>query len=161
EIDLSRGDLLVSPGFEPSVSERFLAMAVWLDAAPLRLHQMYLVKHCGRQIKARATRIRHRVNINDFSKHPAERLEMNEIGLVDFKTSGPFVFDSYEVNHPTGSFILIDPLSNTTVGAAMIQTEVSEPASREAVGVRREDWPQGRVTLEQRSRRHRHWPAVI
>jgi len=161
EIDLSRGDLLVSPEQEPTVSERFTAKTVWMHGEPLRLNQAYLVKHCGRQIKARATRVHHRVNINDFTEHPADQLEMNEIGLVEFKVSSPLVFDSYAENHATGSFILIDPLSNATVGAAMIQTETSELDGGDAATVRFEGWPQGKVSAEQRSARHRHLPAVI
>ena len=60
EIDLSRGDMLVSLGSGPQVSKRFAAMVVWLNAEPMRLNQAYLVKHAGRQVKAKATRIRFR-----------------------------------------------------------------------------------------------------
>src|SRR5260221_1872770 len=65
EIDLSRGDLLVSLDSAPHVSDRFAATVVWLQAQPLRLHQTYLVKHVGRQVKGKATKIRYRVDIND------------------------------------------------------------------------------------------------
>jgi sulfate adenylyltransferase subunit 1 (EFTu-like GTPase family) len=74
EIDLSRGDLLVSPGHEPAVSERFTARTVWMHAEPLSFNQTYLVKHCGRQIRARALRIHHRIDINDFTPHAADQL---------------------------------------------------------------------------------------
>jgi sulfate adenylyltransferase large subunit len=161
EIDLSRGDLLVSPEHQPTVAGRFTAKTVWMHAQPLRLDQTYLLKHCGRQFRARATRVHHCVNIDDFTQRPADQLQMNEIGLVEFKASSPLVFDPYEDDRATGSFILIDPLSNATVGAAMIQTEISEPESRDAATVRGADGLQGKVTLEQRRKRHLHWPAVI
>jgi sulfate adenylyltransferase subunit 1 len=161
EIDLSRGDLLVSPEYEPSVSERFTARTVWMHAQPLGLNQTYLVKHCGRQIRARALRIHHRVNINDFTQHPADQLEMNEIGLVEFKASSPLILDSYEENHLTGSFILIDPLSNATVGAAMIHKVTVDPEiSGESIPAP-EHLPQRNVSMDERSKRHQHLPAVI
>ena len=161
EIDLSRGDLLVAPGYEPAVAERFLARTVWMHGQPLVLHQTYLVKHCGRQIRASAVRIHHRVNINDFTEHPADQLEMNEIGLVEFKTSSPLVLDSYEENRLTGSFILIDPLSNATMGAAMIHNVTVDPeVGGESTSVP-EHLSRSNVSMDERSKRYQHLPAVI
>jgi sulfate adenylyltransferase large subunit len=161
EIDLSRGDLLVSPGHEPAVSERFTARTVWMHAEPLSFNQTYLVKHCGRQIRARALRIHHRIDINDFTPHAAHQLEMNEIGLVEFQASSPLVLDSYEENRLTGSFILIDPLSNATVGAAMIYKVTVDPEiGGEATAVPGH-LSGSHVGVDERSKRHQHLPAVI
>ena len=162
EIDLSRGALLVSPDSRPYESDRFAATVVWLHAQPLRLGQTYLVKHCGREVKGWATRIRGRMNVDDLTEHPAEQLEMNDIASVDFDTTSPLFFDAYERNRATGSFILIDPLSNATVGAAMIRAEIvrpqsgppsQQPASR---GAALHD-----VTERERRVRYRHFPAVF
>src|SRR6202171_4259589 len=121
EIDLSRGDMLVSPDAVPEVSNRFVATVVWLHAERLELNRVYLAKHGGRQVKARARRIRFRVDVNTFGEQPATQLEMNSIASVEFETASPLLFDAYHSNRTTGSFILIDPMSNGTVGAGMIQ----------------------------------------
>jgi sulfate adenylyltransferase large subunit len=162
EIDLSRGDLLVSPGSEPRISTRFSAMVVWLHSAALELNRSYLAKHAGRQLKIQATEIRHRVDINQLTEHPASHLEMNEIALVDFETSQPLYFDSYQQNRTTGSLILIDPVSNATIGAVMIREEIASSAESEYP----EDeilplHAKGKVTLEDRIQRHGHSPAIF
>jgi sulfate adenylyltransferase subunit 1 len=161
EIDLSRGDTLVSPDAQPSASKRFLAMVVWLHATPLELNRLYVAKHAGRHVKAKATRIRFRVNINTFDEHPASQLEMNEIAAVEFETSQPLFFDSYARNRTTGSLILIDRLTNATVGAVMIREDLSsEPESRgAAAGI--SDAQNGKVTLEHRIQHHGYRPAIF
>jgi sulfate adenylyltransferase subunit 1 len=162
EIDLSRGEMLVSPTEPPRVSRRFAAMVVWLNAEPLKLNQSYLVKHAGRQIKAKAARIRFRVDVNNLTEHATEELEMNGIAAVEFETSAPLLFDPYSLNRTTGSLILIDPLSNATVGAAMIR----EDLSRDEISPRQDPhaiW-NGRasaVTPEERYQRHGHRSAVF
>jgi sulfate adenylyltransferase subunit 1 (EFTu-like GTPase family) len=160
EIDLSRGDLLVSPDAPPSISDRFSATVVWLHAQPLHVNQTYLVKHSGRLVKAKASRIHFRVNVNDSTEHPAEQLEMNEIALVEFVASTPLIFDRYQQNRAMGSFILIDPLSNATVGAAMIREELSAPADRVEL-VPSTGSETGRITSEERAGRHRHVSGLI
>ena len=161
EIDLSRGDMLVSPENLPTVSRKFHASVVWLHGAALELGRTYLVKHTVRQTKIRALHIRHRVNINTLASEPATRLEMNEIGSVEFETHVPLFFDPYSSNRTTGSFILIDPATNATVGAGMIQ-EIAPPTaiageeefSSHAVA----ETP---VAAEERYARHGHLPAVL
>ncbi len=101
EIDLSRGDMLVSPDHQPAVSRKFHAQVVWLHGAALELGKTYLVKHTVRQTKIRALHIRHRVNINTLASEPAARLEMNEIGSVEFETHVRLFFDPYASNRTT------------------------------------------------------------
>jgi sulfate adenylyltransferase large subunit len=159
EIDLSRGDLLVSPSSVPHASDRLAAMVVWLHSQPLRLKQTYLVKHYGRQVKGQATKIRYRVDIKDLTEHAAERLEMNEIAAVEFETSSPLFFDAYRQNRVTGSFVLIDPLSNATVGAAMIREEIVAADDAPAFVSRNADLAGS--TERKRRERHGHFPAVF
>jgi len=161
EIDLSRGDMLVSPSAPPEVSRRFEAMVVWFDPRPLELNRVYLVKHAGRQVKAKATLIRYRVNVNTLAHTPADQLEMNGIAAVEFETNEPLFFDSYRRNRTTGSFILIDPLANSTVGAAMIY-EARRPSEGavESEGTARVESDQA-VTLLERQQRHGHRPAIL
>ena len=162
EIDLSRGEMLVSPGALPHVSSRFTAMVVWLHAQPLQLNRTYIVKHMGLQVRAKATGIRFRVNINDFARHRADQVEVNEIASVEFKTSSPLFFDLYERNRITGSFILIDPISNATVGAAMIREELNydeglHPRQPLEIAPKRTD----RVTSQERRKRRGYRAAIF
>jgi len=163
EIDLSRGDMLVSPADPPQVSKRFAAMVVWLNAEPMRLNQSYLVKHAGRQVKAKATRIRFRIDVNNLTEHPASELEMNGIAHVEFEASVPLFFDSYGLNRTTGSFILIDPISNATVGAAMIREDLSrnQGVNPQAAQSFQEPSRSGEVTPEERHQRHGHRSAIF
>jgi bifunctional enzyme CysN/CysC/sulfate adenylyltransferase subunit 1 len=163
EIDLSRGDMLVSALDVPRVARNFHAMVVWLHANPLELGRTYLVKHTVRQTKIRATGIRHRVNINTLMQEQATQLRMNEIGSVEFEANVPLFVDAYASNRTTGSFILIDALSNATVGAGMIQEDtVAKRRIAPAEAVANPRIPAGSpVSVEERRQRRGHWPAVL
>jgi bifunctional enzyme CysN/CysC/sulfate adenylyltransferase subunit 1 len=155
EIDLSRGDMLVSPWSQPAASRDFTAGLVWLHASPLEAGRTYLLKHTSRLTKARVTRIRHRVNINSITEEDAATLEMNDIGLVEFQTNIPLHFDPYTENRVTGSFILIDSLSNATLGAGMIRENLqTTPGLAEGIH-------QAAVTPEERFHRQGHYPGVV
>jgi sulfate adenylyltransferase large subunit len=161
EIDLSRGDMLVSPDAPPEVSNRFVATVVWLHAEPLELNRVYVVKHAGREVKAKARRIRFRVDVNTFSEHSANQLETNGIASVEFETASPLLFDPYNRNRTTGSFILIDPISNSTVGAAMIHENLSHGRFAQSRQIANEGKGLGIVTLQERHERHGHRPAIF
>jgi len=163
EIDLSRGDMLVSPDHLPKVSRKFHARVVWLHGAPLELDRTYLVKHTARQTKIRALHIRHRVNVNTLTEESATRLEMNEIGSVEFEAHVPLFFDPYSSNRTTGSFILIDPATNATVGAGMIQEAlpaltIAGDREKKFLSSAGQETP---VADEERYARHGHLPAVL
>jgi sulfate adenylyltransferase subunit 1 len=164
EIDLGRGDMLVSPDSPPRVSTRVETMLVWLDAKPLTLGQNYLIKHNVRSSRAKASKIRFRVNMQTLEREPAFELRMNDIAAVEFETASPLFFDSYRQNRVTGSFILIDPLSNATVGAAMIQGDIAASLDRgteELIAGEMDGHLGTPVTVEDRYQRHGHAPAVI
>ena len=122
QIDLSRGEMLVAPGKLPQISRHFLANVVWMHEEPLTAGASYLIKHSTRSVRATVTAIRHRVNIHNLQHLPATTLGMNDIAAVEFEAAKPLFFDSYHQNRDTGNFILIDPLTNATVGAAMIES---------------------------------------
>jgi predicted GTPase len=162
EIDLSRGDALVSPQHRPAVSRHFSAMVVWLQGQRMEPGREYLLKHTTRQVRARAVRILHRVNVNTLEKEQAGELHMNDIALVEFSANLPLYFDPYRKNRTTGSFILIDPLSNATIGAGMIQEDFSARAERETSAERvREVWTGQGVSFAERHARHGHLPALL
>jgi sulfate adenylyltransferase large subunit len=161
EIDLSRGDMLVSPEHGPRVSKRFHAMVVWLHGTPLEVGRTYLVKHTALQTKIRALQIGHRVNINTLEKEPATQLNMNDIASVEFEAHVPLFFDPYAGNRATGSFILIDAISNATVGAGMIQADPADLQGQNEPEIASLEIPQDRVTAEERHQRHGHRPATF
>jgi sulfate adenylyltransferase large subunit len=162
EIDVSRGDMLVSPDAPPSVSRSFTAMVVWLNEKPLEFNRTYLARHTTRQTKAQVTRIRSRVDVNTFGQQPARILEMNGIALVELETSNPLFFDSYDQSRATGSFILVDPLSNATVAAGMIREDLSQLRDTRSA---RESGPSAispeAITAQERFERHGHGPAIF
>jgi sulfate adenylyltransferase subunit 1 len=162
EIDLSRGEMLVSPSQPPHASRRFAASVVWFDSRPLLLHQNYLIKHTARTVRAKALRIRYCVDMSTLAQEAAHQLRMNDIGEVEFESAAPLFFDPYQRNRTTGSFILIDPLSNGTAGAAMILENLA-PASRDLSRHHPGSAELARhpVTPVERYRRHGHYPAVI
>jgi sulfate adenylyltransferase subunit 1 len=158
EIDLSRGDMLVSPE-KPHVSQRFRASVVWMHARPLEAGRSFLIKHCARQVRGKVTKISHRVNMDTLETETAGRLEMNDIAIVDFETSSPLFFDCYQENRATGGFIVIDPLTNATLGAAMIQENLS--ASTDILNGQENATSDTPIASLERHRRHGHYPATI
>jgi len=162
EIDISRGDMLVSPDAPPTVSSHFSAMAVWLNELPLQLDRIYLLKHTTRQVKAAVTRIHYRVDVNNLSHESTQELPMNGIASVELETSSPLFFDSYALSRLTGSFILVDPLSNATVGAGMIQRDLSRYVVDAAVNTTgASDANRREVTSQERIARNGHGPAIV
>jgi bifunctional enzyme CysN/CysC/sulfate adenylyltransferase subunit 1 len=159
EIDLSRGDMLVSQHDRPNVSQKFAAMLVWMHAQPLEIGRSYVLKHCGRKVRGRVTRVRHRVNIDTLNPEAAEQLNMNDIAAVELETNQALFFDSYELNRITGSLILIDPLTNATLGAGMIREDLSEVGAR--LPSQETLHSESAVTPLERHRRHGHSAAII
>jgi sulfate adenylyltransferase subunit 1 len=161
EIDLSRGDMLVSPEHGPRVSKRFQAMVVWLHGTPMEVGRTYLVKHAAKQTKIRALRTSHRVNIHTLEPEHATQLNMNDIASVEFEAHAPLFFDPYTRNRVTGSFILIDPISNATVGAGMIQEFPADQQIQAEREIAFQEVAGNTVRAEERYRRHGHHPAIF
>jgi bifunctional enzyme CysN/CysC len=120
EIDVSRGDTLVHEGSLPHVARAFEAMMVWMNERPMALRGAYLLKHNTKLVSAEVREIHERVDVNTYDRHPATQLGLNDIGRVTITAARPLMFDAYCENRSTGAFILIDRLTNATVGAGMI-----------------------------------------
>ncbi len=120
EIDISRGDMFVGGGSQPQVAKEFEAMLCWLSETPLDKNRKYVIKHTTRSVKCIFTRLDYRVDVNTLEQHAVTTLNMNDIARVAIKVQQPLVFDSYLLDHGTGSFIVIDEATNNTVGAGMI-----------------------------------------
>lgn len=129
DIDIGRGDMLVSPDDLPHVANTVKASIVWLNEEPANLRARYRIKHTTRQQWANIRCIHYRININTLAQEPAETLAMNEIGLIELESARELVFDSYSKNRATGSFILIDEASNATVAAGLISEAIEHTGS--------------------------------
>ena len=126
-IDIGRGDMLVDPSAPPSVGREFTATLIWMAAEPLRAESAYLLKHTTRQVCADVRSVRHVMDIRTLDPGPAAaELRLNDIAEVEIETHQPIFFDPYRENRATGSFILIDMVSNRTVAAGMIIEQVGE-----------------------------------
>jgi bifunctional enzyme CysN/CysC/sulfate adenylyltransferase subunit 1 len=137
EIDLSRGEMLIGEAqIEPQVSTAFRAMVVWMHEQPLIAGRTYLVKHTTRTVRATVRKIRYGVDIQSTEKRESSQLRMNDIAEIEFDTSLPLFFDAYAENREMGALILIDPVTNATVGAAMIVAAVAplEKGAAQAAG---------------------------
>ena len=129
EIDVSRGDTIVSQGNVPRVAQKFDAMVVWMDEDPMVPGKQYLLKQTNKLTPGQITTLRYRVDINTLHRQDAPTLALNEIGRCEVSANAPFIFDPYQKNRSMGSFIVIDRLTNHTVAAGMIVDRASGETS--------------------------------
>ncbi|MBU2134765.1 MAG: sulfate adenylyltransferase subunit CysN [Alphaproteobacteria bacterium] len=120
EIDISRGDVLSIAGQPPEVADQFESTIVWMDDEGMLPGRPYLMKIGTRIVGASITEPKYKVNVNTLEQLAAKRLELNEIGVCNISLDAPIAFDAYKDNHTLGGFILIDRISNRTVGAGML-----------------------------------------
>jgi len=165
EIDVSRGDMLVRPGNLPTVASRFEATLVWMSEDSLVPGREYLFKLGPTVTAGQVGTLRHRININTLRREDAPTLALNEIGRCQVKLGTPVAYDGYERNHGTGAFVVIDRITNATVGAGMV-------LSRSAAEDERDHWDakEGEVDLasakswvtgEERQARFGQRPATL
>jgi bifunctional enzyme CysN/CysC len=120
EIDVSRGDVLAAADSPPAVSDQFQATIIWMHDEPMLRGRPYIIKLGTRTLTGSITTPRHKVNVNTLERLAAKQLELNEIGVCNLSFDRPVPFDAYADNLETGGFILIDKLSNDTVGAGLL-----------------------------------------
>ena len=164
EIDTSRGDMLVRPGNVPKVDHRLEATIVWMSEDPLVPGRQYLFKQTTKVVPGAVSTLRYRVDVNTLHRQPAATLALNEIGRCAVTLTSPIAFDAYRRNRGTGGFIMIDRVTNATVGAGMIL----DRETGEAAGDHWGDEPAGSlhgqrsdVTEAERSARFGQKPATI
>jgi sulfate adenylyltransferase subunit 1 (EFTu-like GTPase family) len=149
EIDISRGDIIVGQHQTiPSVADKFKASIVWMTEQPMTPGRQYMIKMASRSVSGSISLIHHRIDVNTLEHHDANELKLNEIGACTVAVNAPVVFDPYKRNKTTGSFIVIDRLSNVTVGAGMITGDASV-----------DDWQP--VSAEERATRFAQTAAII
>ncbi|MBL4820664.1 MAG: sulfate adenylyltransferase subunit CysN [Gammaproteobacteria bacterium] len=156
EIDVSRGDIIAHSDNLPTMRDNFDATIVWMIEQPLLPGKLYDFKLNTKVVSGRVSTIRNRVDVNTMEQHPAPGLELNEIGLCQVTLDQVVCFDSYNINRGTGSFIIIDRLTNVTVGAGMIKCE---DIPREPSTERHSRF--AHVTKEELAARYGQRPATI
>ena len=124
DIDVSRGDLLVSSAEQPQVAQLIEADLCWMDTRPLDSTLTYLVQHNSKVTRCRINQVSYKVNINTLEKQYDEEFKLNDIGRIVIKTADPLAFDPYQKNKANGGAIIIDSRTNVTVGALMLRSAV-------------------------------------
>lgn len=124
EIDVSRGDMLVKVGDLPHVSKGVKAHVIWMAEDEMKLHKQYAVKFVSKKAQGNVVAIEHKIDVNTMETSAADTLALNEIALCDLSFDMPVIFDKYENNRITGAFIIIDRITNGTVGAGMIVNDL-------------------------------------
>lgn len=125
EIDISRGEMLVKPDNLPRIERHFESMIVWMDEEPMDITTQFFLKQNTNTTRARIDMIRHKIDVNTLEKSQVEGLALNEIGRAVLTTAKPLFFDPYINNKNTGSFVLINPVTNNTVAVGMILDKMS------------------------------------
>lgn len=152
EIDISRGDMIVHSDDVPDVSDCFDAMIVWMNEEALVKNKRYDLKRASTVVNAFVDEIYYKVDVNTLEHKPAERLELNEIAYVRINLSNPIAYDMYKDHRQTGSFIVVDRISNNTFGAGMIY---KKQESKNVV------WHDHKVGKNERVRLKGHNPCVL
>lgn len=120
DIDISRGDLISRVHNLPAIVGSMEANIVWMDTAPMEIGKEYLIKHTTNTVKGKFTEVVYKFDPEDIHRKPAKFLSLNDIGKATIELKSPIFADIYSENKITGSFIVIDPLTNQTAAAGMI-----------------------------------------
>jgi len=165
EVDCSRGDMIVRPGNVPKLGNTLDATIVWLNADAMIPGKTYLFKQTTQTVAGQIDSLRYRVDVNTLHRNPAPELQLNEIGRCSITLNQDLFYDPYRRNRGTGSFIIIDRITNATVGAGMI-------SDRDSVRQRIASWEdeekaidtstiRSEVTAEERQARFGQKPATV
>ncbi len=158
EVDVSRGDLLVHPGQLPQRSHEIEATLVWMSESEMVPGKEYLVQQANRVVPGRITAVAHRVDVNTLDTEDADVLALNEIGRVTLTCDQQLLFDPYAVNRTTGAFILVDRLTNATVGSGMILDRRSAWDATPDEHLQRH---LSSITPDEREERYRQRPVTV
>jgi bifunctional enzyme CysN/CysC len=173
EIDISRGDMIVRKHNKPQRGTSFEAYLCWMNEEELSLNKPYIIRHTTRTSQVFINDLIYRMNVDTLHRENADSLKLNEIGVVNLKTTQPLFFDPYKINQATGSFIIIDPATNVTLGAGMIRSNTSEDkkSNNKIEGTQNSSlktlhspnvtWEPWNIPREEREKRNGHKAAVL
>jgi len=153
EIDISRGDIITELEQRPETTDQFQAHVIWMDEQPMLPGRPYLIKTTNKTITGEVSELKHKVNVNSLEHEAGKVLALNEVGVCNFSLDDVIVFDPYQNVPATGSFIMIDKITNTTVAAGMIDFGL-----RRATNVH---WQAVDVHKSARSEQKRQKPVVL
>jgi len=171
EIDISRGDMIVRKGNLPQKSNDIDAIICWMGEEQLDVNKMYQVQHTTSLARATISKLDYRIDIDTMRREESDTLKLNEIGRIQLTTTQPLFYDRYTLNRNTGSFVLIDPVTNNTVAAGMIRGRsqvvddlLEEKSDDDASRRQRSEnvvWEAGALSLEERETLNKHKGAVL
>lgn len=164
EVDISRGDMIVRPGNVPSVGSKFEAMLVWMSDEPMLPGKNYLLKHCSKSVTGQIQQLKYQVDVNTLQRVEASRLDLNQIGRCVIQLTESIAFDDYRRNRTMGAFILIDRITNATVGAGMIHprnTSDDRPDHWDNAGLDTLQVDQSKISPAQRENRYGQKPVTL
>lgn len=168
EIDISRGDMLVRKNNLPLVGNHLDVLICWLDSNPMDSNFSYILKHTTKKVNAQIEQILYKIDVNTLHRINTNTIRVNDIARVTIRTTQPLFFDSYKMNRITGSFILIDPITNNTVGAGIIKNDVRNilNVSKNDIGDKKLNHKyisndRSSISLKDREKRNEHKAAVL
>lgn len=164
EVDISRGDMIVRPGNVPSVGSKFEAMLVWMSDEPMLPGKNYLIKHCSKSVSGQIQQLKYQVDVNTLQRVDSSRLELNQIGRCVIQLTETIAFDDYRRNRTMGAFIVIDRITNATVGAGMIHprnTSDDRPDHWDNASLETLQVDASQVSSAQREHRYGQKPVTI
>jgi len=135
EIDISRGDMIVKSDDVPILSRDIDVNIVWMNEKALELGKSYYIKKGTNLTQGVFEKVYHKKDVNTLEELEADKLELNEIALAKLTLSSDIAFDSYNTNRATGSFIVVDRITNNTIGAGMIVAKSKEKTKRESLNI--------------------------
>ncbi|PHS18699.1 MAG: bifunctional sulfate adenylyltransferase subunit 1/adenylylsulfate kinase [Blastopirellula sp.] len=164
EVEVSRGSMIVRPGNQPVISDKFDAMIVWMSEEPMLPGSRYFIKHTSQTVPGTISTLRYKVDVNTMHREETPTLKLNEIGRCSLSLNQPICFDAYRKNRTTGAFIIIDRMTNNTVGAGMIvdrgqlgKSDLWDDESETETVVTKP----GSVSIEERSARFGQKPCTL
>jgi bifunctional enzyme CysN/CysC len=153
EIDVSRGDVLTTASSPPQVADQFEATLVWMHDEPMFPGRTYAMKIGAKNVLATVGLVKYRINVNSLEHVAAERLELNDIGVVEIQLDHPIPFQPYKENRELGGFILMDRLTHNTIGAGLLHFSL-----RRADNIH---WQALDVNRKVRARQKRQQPCLL
>ena len=170
EVEVSRGDMIVRRKNLPQIETKLEAIICWMDDNPMKTGTSFIMKHTTRSVRAVIKSIVYRIDVNTLHRDNVDMFSLNDIGRVEITLATPVFFDPYKINHATGRFILIDPLTDRTVAAGMIRDAARHmedylaPVADAIVKQKKSPhtvWRESHIGLAQREQKNGHKAVVL
>tara|TARA_B100000427_G_scaffold39514_1_gene28459 strand:+ start:982 stop:2793 length:1812 start_codon:yes stop_codon:yes gene_type:complete len=162
EVDISRGDMIVASESSITIANEFNTTVVWMTEDAMVPNKQYWIKFRAKLMTATLSKPHFKLDINTLEKCSTDKLQLNEIGSCDLFLDQDIPFEVYEKSHQLGSFIIIDRVTNNTVGMGIIQSSLSKKNwVDQFVEKRSKYWVPGLVNSALRAKQYGHKPLLI